>query len=117
MSRTLKLYLEDINNSINKINKYIKNLNQIEFLENDLIYDAVIRNLQIIGEATKNIPDTIRIKYPHIDWRSIIALRNIIVHSYFSIDDDILWNTIKTDLIILQECIKTIQETENLDIK
>ncbi|WP_373478372.1 DUF86 domain-containing protein [Geminocystis sp.] len=93
MSRTLKLYLEDINNSINKINKYIKNLNQIEFLENDLIYDAVIRNLQIIGEATKNIPDTIRIKYPHIDWRSIIELRNIIVHAYFSIDDDKLRRT------------------------
>ncbi|MGI0482435.1 DUF86 domain-containing protein [Geminocystis sp. CENA526] len=117
MSRTLKLYLEDINNSINKINKYIKNVNQREFLDNELIYDAVIRNLQIIGEATKNIPDTIRIKYPYIDWRSIIGLRNIIVHTYFSIDDDILWNTIKNDFITLQQCIKAIQETENLDIK
>ncbi|WP_017292377.1 HepT-like ribonuclease domain-containing protein [Geminocystis herdmanii] len=117
MSRTLKLYLEDIDNCIDKINKYIKNISQIEFLGNELIYDAVIRNLQIIGEATKNIPDTIRIKYPHIDWRSIIGLRNIIVHAYFSIDDDILWNTIKIDLFSLQECIKIITKTENLDIK
>jgi len=117
MSRTLKIYLEDINNSINKINKYIKDMNQREFLDNDLIYDAVIRNLQITGKATKNIPDTIRIKYSHIDWRSIIGLRNIIVHVYFSIDDDILWNTIKFDLIPLQKCIQTIQTTENLEIK
>lgn len=95
MSRSIRLYLQDIVESCAKILRYVEGLTEEEFFINELIYDAVMRNLQIIGEATKNIPSQLRQKYPEVDWRKIAGLRDIITHAYFQVDDDVIWTVVQ----------------------
>ena len=106
MSRKLNLYLEDIANSIIKIQTYTNAMNKDQLFADERTYDAVIFNLQIIGEASKNIPDNIRERYSQIEWKKIIGLRNIIAHAYFSLEDDIIWDTLQTKLDPLKNCIE-----------
>ncbi|MEK6646159.1 MAG: DUF86 domain-containing protein [Candidatus Firestonebacteria bacterium] len=103
--RESRLYLEDIKDSIGKIERYIKDLSFDEFTEDDKTIDAIVRNLSIIGEAARNIPEDIKLKNPDIAWIEIIGMRNKITHEYFGIDEDILWKTIKEDLPILKNQI------------
>ncbi len=97
-SMEYKLFIEDILESIEKIQRYIKNLDYEKFKDNELVADAVIRNLEIIGEASKNIPDNIRAKYPNVPWRRMIGLRNITAHEYFGVDLNIIWEIITANL-------------------
>ena len=96
--RNYKLYLNDILQAINKIGKYTKGLTSKTLKKNELIIDGCVRNLEIIGEAAKNIPLEIKEKYPDIEWNKIAALRNILIHEYFGIDIEILWDIIKNKL-------------------
>ena len=96
--RNYVVYIEDILESMDKIERYIKGLNFEKFIRNELIMDAVLRNLEIIGEASMNIPKDIREKYPDIPWKRIIGLRNIVIHEYFGIDTGIIWKIISTNL-------------------
>lgn len=68
------------------------------FQQNEMVYDAVIRNLEIIGEAARNIPQEFRDKYSTTDWRQISALRNILAHAYHGIDNEIVWDIIQNEL-------------------
>ena len=95
MSRDVRLYLEDIQLSCKKILRYTENLEFDAFILDDRTYDAVIRNLEIIGEAVRNVPDPIRVLQPDIDWRAIAAIRNIVAHEYFGIKDEIIWDVIR----------------------
>jgi len=115
MSRSLKLYLEDISQSIYKIRKNTASISKQQFSDDDRIYDSVVLNLQIIGESSKNIPETIRDRYPQIEWRKIIGLRNIISHAYFSLELDVIWDIVQTKIPPLQDAIQQIQENEILD--
>jgi uncharacterized protein with HEPN domain len=108
MSRSLRLYLDDIINSCNKIVRYTKKLDYDSFIKNELVYDAVIRNLQVIGEAVKKIPSEIRDQYPQIEWRKIAGLRDILVHVYFSLEDETIWDVIQTKIPSLQAVIEQI---------
>jgi uncharacterized protein with HEPN domain len=92
--RNNSLYLKDISESIEKIIAYTKGVNYEEFANNSMVFDAVIRNFEIIGEAAKNIPDEIKLNYPDIPWTDMIGMRNILIHGYFGIDYTIVWNTI-----------------------
>ncbi|MDJ0511151.1 MAG: DUF86 domain-containing protein [Crocosphaera sp.] len=112
MSRDLKLYLTDILNSIQKIQNYTKDINYDDLLEDNKTFDAVVHNLQIIGEATKQIPDKIRQKYPETDWRKIAGLRDIIAHAYFTVNPKIVWDIITTKIKPLYKTIKLILEHE-----
>lgn len=98
VSRSLKLYLEDILQSGNKILRFTANMTFEELLADERTFDAVARNLQIIGEAIKNIPPEIRIQYPQIEWRKIAGLRDIITHAYFSIDEEVIWDVIQNKI-------------------
>ncbi|MDJ1168294.1 DUF86 domain-containing protein [Roseofilum sp. BLCC_M154] len=117
MSRSLRLYLDDILKSLTKIQSYTTQMSQEQLVADERTFDAVIHNLQIIGEASKNIPDDLRNRYNSIDWKKIIGLRNIIVHTYFSVDDEIVWDIIQTKLAPLKSSIETILEQESLDIE
>ena len=75
---------------MDKIERYVKSLSFEEFAPNDLIIDAVLRNLEIIGEASRNIPDVIREKFTDIPWKRMTGLRNIVIHKYFSVDLSII---------------------------
>jgi uncharacterized protein with HEPN domain len=115
MSRKLSLYLTDILTSISKIQRYTDKLSYEELIEDQRTLDAVTHNLLIIGEATKQISDTLRSRYPQIQWQAIAGMRDIIAHAYFSINSRIVWNVIQQDLQPLKNCIEQIQKDENLD--
>jgi uncharacterized protein with HEPN domain len=83
---------------MDKIERYIKGLTYETFVKNEMIVDAGIRNLEIIGEASKNIPEDVRKKYPDMPWRRMIGLRNITIHEYFGVDLGIIWEIITRNL-------------------
>ena len=101
-------YLYDIIVAIEKIWKYTKGLTFEEFLLDEKTVDAVCRNLEIIGEAAKYISKDLRDRHKNIPWREIIALRNRIIHEYFGVDEEIIWQIIKHDLAPLYKGLKEI---------
>lgn len=105
MPRDFRLYLEDILNCIENINGYVSGLTFESFSEDKKTLDAVIRNLEIIGEASRNVPDEIRNEHPEIKWRGIIGLRNVLIHMYYSLTLKIIWDIVKNELPILDEQI------------
>ena len=113
MSRDYLLYLEDILESCGKIERYTEQLSFDQFLEDRKTYDAVVLNLEIIGEAAKNVPEDVRLRYPDIEWRKIAGLRDVIAHEYFGIDDEILWDIIQNKIRSLQREVKRVVETQN----
>ena len=116
MSRDLSLYLTDIINSVDRIKDYTRNMNYDDFVEDRKTYDAVIHNLQIIGEATKQVPEIIRQKYPDIPWRQVAGLRDVIAHTYFMVNPEIVWNILNTELEPLRITIVLILSNETLDL-
>ena len=103
--------LEDIIESIQKINIYTNGLSLGDFLKDDKTIDAVIRNFEIIGEAANRIPDEIRDKFQLVNWHRIRGFRNRIVHDYMGIDYEIVWEIIDKDLEELQNKIQVIKDS------
>lgn len=110
MKRELRLFIEDISESVRLIEKYIGGLSKGDLDNNQELKDSIVRRLEIIGEAVKNIPDDFKEKYPEVPWKKIAGLRDIIIHAYFSIDLDIMWDIIKKDLPYLKEKIQKIKK-------
>lgn len=100
------IYLGDIKKAIAKIEKYTKRLSFADFQKNQLVIDAVIRNLEVIGEAAKNLPPAFRDKRSDIPWSQIIGMRNFAAHEYFALELDIIWRTIKEDIPLLKKKIR-----------
>ena len=96
--------------SIENIESFLKEISKESFFKDRLRQSAVIRQLEVIGEATKNIPDSFRKKYPEIPWKKIAGLRDIIIHTYFEIDLDITWEIIKKDLPLLKKQVQNIKK-------
>lgn len=96
--RKYGFYLEDILISMGRIQEYIGALEFIQFKQRYMIVDAVIRNFEIIGEASKHIPDSITNKYPEIPWKKMYGLRNAVTHEYFGIDYEMIWEIAKKEL-------------------
>ena len=94
MSRDEIMYLQDIAESCEKILRFTAGLSQSDLIVDEKTYDAVVRNLELIGEAAKHTSPTIREALSAIEWRKIAGLRDILAHAYFGIDDDILWTVI-----------------------
>jgi uncharacterized protein with HEPN domain len=93
-----------------KVSAYSKGLDQQEFVGNSLVYDATLRNLELIGEASTHIPDHVRSANPQIPWRLIIATRNRLIHGYLGIDDDTVWSIIQDDLPALLKALRGLRE-------
>lgn len=96
--RNNRLFIEDILEAMGKIKRYIKGLTYETFIKNEIVIDAVIRNLEVIGEASRNIPEQVREKYAEIPWKRMIGLRNIAIHGYFGVDLSIIWEIITRNL-------------------
>lgn len=108
MPRDYRVYLDDIVEAAARISDYIRGLD-IEGLKNDRkTLDAIVRNLEVIGEATKGIPDEVRSRYPDIEWKKIAGLRDILIHQYFGIDVNIVWDVIKNKLPLFERQVKSI---------
>lgn len=106
--RDYRLYLEDILEAAKRIKKYTKGLTLEKLKKNTLVLDGVVRNLEIIGEAAKNIPSQIRGKYPEIEWKKIAGLRDILAHEYFGIDLEVVWDILENKLPVLKKQVANI---------
>jgi len=106
--RDIKLYVEDVLEAIKAIEKFVEGMDFESFKEDDKTSSAVIRKFEIIGEATKNIPQSIKEKYPHIPWKEMAGFRDKLIHFYFGIKYDIVWDTIKLRLPELKKNIKKV---------
>jgi len=106
--RDYKLYLKDILEAIESIEKFVEDISFEEFREDDKTASAVIRKFEIIGEATKQIPDDIKQKYPEIPWKEMAGMRDRLIHLYFGVDYNLVWTTIKNRIPIVKSLIKNI---------
>lgn len=103
MPRDYKQQLDDILQAITFIREYVRGMDYKTFKEDSKTQHAVIRNLEVIGEAARNIPDDIKNKASEIEWNKIIALRNILIHEYFGISIKIVWDVIQNKLDALEK--------------
>ena len=109
MPRDYKAYIKDILEAIDRIESYTTNLTFDVFSESRLYQDAIVRNLEIIGEAVKRLPKKLIEKYPEIEWKKIAGLRDILIHAYFGIDAEIVWDVVENKIPELKDQILLIQ--------
>jgi len=110
MRRDFRVYLDDILEAIHQIRTYLADQDEEAFTEDRKTQDAVIRNLEIIGEAAGNLPERIQKGEPEIDWRKITGLRNILIHEYFGINLPIVWDVVQNKLGPLETVCRRLLE-------
>lgn len=119
MSRIYSLYLADIVESCDRIKSYLSGMTFDDFILDNKTVDAVVRNLEIIGEAVKNLPDYVRDIRPEVEWKKVARFRDVIAHHYFKIDYDKVWMITQTKVKEIESAAKHMlavrAETEDLD--
>ena len=111
MKKDTDVFLKHILDSIEYINEYTKGKSEQEFLDSVETQDAVMRRLSVIGEASKNIPTALREKHSGVDWKAIVGLKNVLVHEYFGIEQEVIWHIIKDDIPNLKsEILKMLKK-------
>jgi uncharacterized protein with HEPN domain len=104
-------YIEHILAAINKIEMYLEDANFEKFSQNDMMFDAVVRELEIIGEASNNISEEFQKQYPGIPWQKVVSMRNVLIHEYFGVDKGLVWSTCQDDLQNLRAITEKIIRT------
>ena len=108
MPRDYKQQLDDILQAIGFVREYIKDMDYKAFEADRKTQDAVIRNLEVIGEAARTIPDEVKDKTAEIEWYKIVALRNILIHEYFGVNLKIVWDVIQNKLNALENTCRKL---------
>lgn len=112
MSRDWRLYLDDMIVCCEKVTRYVGSSDRDEFLANELVYDAVLRNLEILGEAARHVPSDVRARMPAVAWREIAGMRDWLAHAYLTIKADVVWNAITVEVPLL---LRTLQGFKDED--
>lgn len=108
MPRDSRVYLEDILEATRKIASYTARLSKAAFLEDEKTFDAVVRNLEVIGEAVKKLPEDLRAEHAAVEWKKIAGLRDILIHEYFGLDAEIVWDIVQTKVPVLDREIRAM---------
>jgi uncharacterized protein with HEPN domain len=106
--REWRFYVDDMIAFAEKVLAYTAGLDQPAFVANTLVYDATLRNLELIGEAATHVPDEVRQAHPEVPWRMVIATRNRLIHAYLGIDNDTLWSIVVTDVPALLPMLRAV---------
>ena len=106
MPRDARVFLDDIVEACGKIERYVEGLNLESFRSDGKTLDAVLRNLEVIGEAAKKLPPDIRSAMPDVEWQRIAGLRDILIHEYFGIDIEIVWDVVTTRVPALRATVR-----------
>ena len=114
MRKNNYIYIEHIKNCIGKIISYTHEMTENQFIKNEIVQDAVIRNFEIIGEATKKISKDFREKHTNIQWKEIAGMRDVLIHDYISVDMWIVWETVQKYIPKLKINIENILKNTNL---
>jgi uncharacterized protein with HEPN domain len=102
------IYLKHILDAIDAIGGYTASVSHDQFVSNGMMVDAVMRELEIVGEAARNVSDDTRHKAPQVEWSQIIGLRNRLIHAYFQIDIEVVWEIVCNDLLVLRHQIEAL---------
>ena len=108
MPRDSHIYLSDMLHAIAHIGAYIEGLEKESLIKDTMRFDAVIRNLEVLGEAAKGVSEEIREQHPEVPWREMSGFRDILIHQYFGIDVDIVWDVITSKLPELRNALEEI---------
>lgn len=108
MDKDYKIFLEHILESINYIQEFVKGKTREDFDSSIQLQDAVVRRIEIIGEATKNLPENFKINTIHIPWKQMAGMRDNLIHEYFGVDKEEVWKTINNDLPYLKKEIELL---------
>ena len=110
-----KIRLQHILDAIDEINKYLVGADLKEFLENSMMRFACVKQMEIIGEASKHLSPELKAKFSHIEWVQIVGMRNVFTHEYFGIDSSLVWEIIKNDIpelrVNVAHILKAIEES------
>jgi uncharacterized protein with HEPN domain len=108
VDRAWGFYIGDMIAFAGKVLDYTRGMDQPAFVANRLVYDATLRNLELIGEAASHVPVEIRAAHPEVPWRMVVATRNRLIHGYLGIDDDTLWSIVASDVPALVETLRAL---------
>jgi uncharacterized protein with HEPN domain len=109
--RSAALRLADIETAIARIESYLADIDRLQFAVDPMRSDAVVRNLEVIGEAVRHLPDELLAMQPQIPWRDIAASRNVVAHGYFAVDLDVIWTTATSDLEPLKRAVVALKKS------